>query len=194
MNYDLTLWRESLNKKIMEHDRQLSIFKEEGRALKDMEEQISFAEEARSIIQDVAKSLQQKAHEQISDIVSSGMNAIFDDENIFKIRFDKKRGRTEATFLFEKDEMELDPLSSSGGGLIDVAAFTLRVASIILSRSSARKILILDEPFKNVSKMRGYMERIPDLLQRIAKDLGIQIIMTTNFEELKIGKIVEVGR
>lgn len=147
----------------------------------------------RGVIQEVAQHIQQQAHNQIAAVVTKGLQSVFDEPYTFKIDFEKKRGRTEARLIFERDGLELDPLTASGGGVIDVAAFSLRVACLALSRPAVRPLLILDEPFKNVSKANGYLDRIPALLEILCEDIGIQIIMVTHIEELKVGKIVEVG-
>ena len=167
-------------------------YKVEGNALREARARLEAAEEARLLIQDVAQSIQEQAHLQIAAVVTRGLRAVFDEPYTFKILFEKKRGRTEASLVFERDGLELDPLTASGGGVIDVAAFTLRVACLALSRPAVRPVLILDEPFKNVSKANGYLDRIPAFLEGLAEDMGLQIIMVTHIDELKVGNIVEV--
>ncbi len=175
------------------YTRAVLLHKEEGKLLKTARRRLVNAEEARVLIQDVAQAIQQKAHHQIAAVVSRGLQAIFDEPYIFQINFEKKRGRTEAQLVFKRDEIEFDPITASGGGVIDIAAFTLRVACLALSRPAVRPVLILDEPFKNVSKANGYLDKIPEFLEGLSQDMGIQIIMVTHIEELKVGKIVEIG-
>jgi len=148
--------------------------------------------EARELVQDVAQFIQQEAHYQIAAVVTKGLQTVFGNEYIFKILFEKKRGRTEASLIFEKDGLELDPLSASGGGIVDVAAFSLRVACLMLSRPALRQLMVLDEPFKNVSKRNDYLDKIPLLLEEVSKNLNIQIIMVTHIEELMVGEIIEI--
>jgi DNA repair exonuclease SbcCD ATPase subunit len=153
---------------------------------------LAAAEQARDIIQEVAQQLQREVHHRIAGIVTLGLKTVFDNPYTFKINFEKKRGRTEAEMLFERDGVELDPFSSAGGGVIDVAAFALRVACLSLSKPSLRPILILDEPFKNVSKSKGYLDQIPALLEKLSEELGLRIIMVTHIEELKVGKVIDL--
>jgi hypothetical protein len=76
------------------------------------------------ILQVVVSSIQNEVHKEISNIVTRCLQAVFsDDSYTFKIVFEYKRGRTEARLLFERDGQEFDPLSSTGGGVVDVAAF-----------------------------------------------------------------------
>lgn len=171
----------------------IHVYREEEEALSLERRHLVNAEQARTLIQDVSQAIQQKAHHQIAAVVSRGLQTVFDLPYTFQINFEKKRGRTEAQLIFERDGLELDPLTASGGGVIDVAAFTLRVACLVLSRPAVRPVLILDEPFKNVSKANGYLDKIPELLEGLSRDMGIKIVMVTHIEELKVGKIVEIG-
>ena len=184
--------RSQIDGVLSQYTSALSAYREEGEALEGALSRLSSAESARDFIQSVVQSIQQEVHEQITAVVSKGLQTVFDEPYQFKIDFEKKRGRTEARLIFERNGLELDPLSSSGGGVVDVAAFTLRVACLVLSRPSVRPLLILDEPFKNVSKANDYLDRIPSLLQSICKDLGIQIIMVTHIDELKVGKVIRI--
>lgn len=169
-----------------------SNFEQEKQTLEQAKGKLRSAEEARDLVQEVAQKLQQAIHNQIAGIVSLGLKTVFSEPYNFKINFEKKRGRTEAQLIFERDGMELDPISAAGGGVIDVAAFTLRVACLSLSKPALRPILILDEPFKNVSKTKGYLDQIPLLLEKLAEEMGLQIIMVTHIEELKVGKVIDL--
>lgn len=169
-----------------------SNFEQEKQTLEQAKGKLRSAEESRDLVQEVAQKLQQAVHNQIAGIVSLGLKTVFSEPYTFKINFEKKRGRTEAQLIFERDGMELDPISAAGGGVIDVAAFTLRVACLSLSKPALRPILILDEPFKNVSKTKGYLDQIPLLLEKLAEEMGLQIIMVTHIEELKVGKVIDL--
>ncbi len=116
---------------------------------------------------------------------------MFGDEAYeFKILFERKRGRTEATLRFVRNGLEVDPLSASGGGIVDVAAFALRVACLMLHRPRLSKLVVLDEPFKFVSK--EYRDNVRSMLEELAKDLGLQILLVTHIDELETGKVIEV--
>jgi DNA repair exonuclease SbcCD ATPase subunit len=169
-----------------------SNYEQEKENLEKAKGRLSSAETARELVQEVAQKLQQAVHNQIAGIVSLGLKTVFSEPYNFKINFEKKRGRTEARLIFERDGLELDPISAAGGGVIDVAAFTLRVACLSLSKPALRPILILDEPFKNVSKTKGYLDQIPLLLEKLAEEMGLQIIMVTHIEELKVGKVIDL--
>ena len=142
--------------------------------------------------QEVAKNIQNEAHKEISSIVSKCLWDIFGEEAYgFSIQFEKKRGKTEAKFILSRNGEEIgEPMDSSGGGILDIASFALRVASVIFAQRNLRRILVLDEPFKFVSKK--YRGRIGQLLEEMSKRFGVQIIMVTHIDELKTGNVVEI--
>lgn len=146
------------------------------------------ASQAQEFLQYMAQLVQQHSHKRIASIVTSCLRLVFGEEAYeFHIEFLRKRGRTEASFQFRKDGMILDPLTSSGGGMIDVAAFALRISCLMLHRPRLRRLLILDEPFKFVSA--EYRDNVRQMLEGLSKDLGLQIIMVTHDPAYETGKV-----
>lgn len=150
-------------------------------------------EQARAVLQAVAKRVQEKAHKQIQAVVSRCLAAVFDNPYTFEIRFEKKRGRTEARPVFVRDGHEYDPEDGVGGGVLDVAAFGLRVAEVLMQRPAVRRLLILDEPFKFPSLRKGYRERVRDLLVTLADELDFQIVIVTHDPTFEVGWVVDLG-
>lgn len=146
--------------------------------------------DAQALVQQVAQEVQQRAHEQIARVVSRSLEAVFDDPYEFNIHFEQKRGRTEARLTFNRNGLEVDPMMASGGGVVDVASFALRLSCLILHRPPLRKILILDEPFRFVSP--EYRGRIRTLLEELSSEMGIQIILVTHMEELQVGTVIRL--
>lgn len=192
MNSRIESWRKIVESRKARYKQAVQTHKKEKAYLDKAKKTLEDTEAAREIIQEVALEIQQHAHNQIASVVSQCLQTVFDEPYTFHIHFEAKRGRTEARLVFERDGYEVDPLTASGGGVIDVASFALRLACLMLSRPALRKIMVLDEPFKNVSKSNGYLDRIPDMLNNLADDLNVQFIMVTHIEELKVGKIVEI--
>lgn len=147
--------------------------------------------EAQAIIQRLAQSVQTQVHSQISTVVTRCLNAVFEEESYeFQIDFELKRGKTEAKLSFVRDGMSVDPLTASGGGVVDVASFALRLAALLLTKPRRRLLLVLDEPFRFVSAR--FRPRVATLLTQLSKELGVQIILVTHDPTLKIGKVVEL--
>lgn len=164
--------------------------KREKKELAESKINLLDALEAQKVLQGVAQTIQTKAHEKIAGIVSRCLSAVFEEPYQFKIIFEQKRGKTEARLIFIQGEHEVDPMSASGGGVVDVAAFALRLSALLLSKPRLRKILILDEPFRFVSV--SYRSQVGDIMAKLSEELGVQIIMITHQEEMKIGKVIEL--
>jgi len=165
----------------------------ENQKLREAEDNLTYIEEARSIAQQIAQEIQQQAHQQIAGVVSSCLETVFDGDDIygFKIRFDRKRGRTEAVLILTKNGYEVeDPLNADSGGVVDIAAFALRTSCIILAKPRLRKFLAMDEPFKFVSE--EFRRNVRLLLEGMAKEFEFQYLMVTHINELKIGKVIEL--
>lgn len=159
--------------------------------LEALAEQYEAGVVAQQIVQQVAQEVQNVVHRRISGIVTRCLAAVFDDQAYeFRIDVDIKRGRTEARMLFVRDGVEVDPLTASGGGVVDVASFALRLAALCLSRPPRRKLLVLDEPFRFVSA--GYRDKVRDLLLVLSEELEVQIIMVTHDVALRVGTVVHL--
>ena len=165
---------------------------EEREALDKTIASLQAATEAQELAQQVAQQIQERAHEQIASVVSQCLESVFDEPYTFKIIFDRKRGRTEARLVFERDGMEIDPLTASGGGVVDVAAFALRLSCLMLSRPALRKIIIADEPFRFIHG-DTYRDRVRTMIEKLSADLGVQFIIATGIEEMKTGTILDLG-
>lgn len=164
----------------------------EEKALASAENEVETARSAQEIIQFVAQAVQQKAHERVAKVVSSCLASVFDEPYTFAIEFVRKRGRTEAKLRFTRKGLTVDPMEASGGGMIDVAAFALRVACLIMHRPRLRQILVLDEPFRFVSE--EYQDNVRAMLEKLSVDLGLQIVMVTHNQAYATGKIIRLKR
>lgn len=147
---------------------------------------------AQQLVQAVAEEVQNQAHRQISSVVSRCLATVFGDEAYqFRIRFSQKRGKTEAELVFVRDGKEIDdPLDATGGGVIDVCAFALRLACLVLARPRRRRLLVLDEPFRFVS--RDFIPAVRQLLEMLTKEMSLQIVMVTHNQNLVCGNVVEL--
>ena len=133
------------------------------------------------------------AHKKIANVVSRCLETVFvgDDVYGFKIRFDRKRGRTEALLILTKNGHEVeDPLNADSGGVVDVAAFALRTSCIVLAKPNLRKFLAMDEPFKFVSA--EYRSNVRMLLEGLSKDFKFQYLMVTHEPAYHVGKVIEL--
>ena len=163
----------------------------ERKALKAAKKEAAVWEEVNVILQSVAQTVQQKAHEKIASLVSMCIAAVYTNPYTFHIEFHRRRGKTEADLYFMRDNERFDRPWAVGGGVIDVAAFALRLSCLVLTHPPLQRVLILDEPFKNVNGEEN-RRRVRRLVETVPKELGVQIIMSTGYPWLEIGSVVEM--
>jgi DNA repair exonuclease SbcCD ATPase subunit len=150
--------------------------------LKEKGKELRRHEEARVIIQEVALKTQKQLSYHISEITSLALNTIFPEPYALEADFIQRRNKTECDLFFVRNEERIDPLSASGGGAVDVAAFALRVASWSMQRPRSQNTLVLDEPFRYLSA--NLLPLAGEMLKQISERLKLQIIMVSHCEEL----------
>ena len=138
----------------------------------------------KEIVQTISLDCQQQCQRRIAHVVTRCLEAVFGESSMrFALLFEQKRGQTEVRgVLLDPEGHELDPMNSCGGGVLDVAAFGLRLACMMLSRPRPSKVLVLDEPFCALSK--NYQPKAAALLSELSLEFGLQIIMITHIETL----------
>jgi len=138
---------------------------------------------AQAFLQKVAQDTQEQLKIHVEDIVQLALDAIFPDQYTFEIQFNISYGKTtaELVFISKQSGFIIDPMVASGGGVVDVCSFALRLACWTLSRGIDR-VMIFDEPFRFLSK--NLQERAGQLLRDLASKLNIQIILTTHLDAL----------
>jgi len=136
-------------------------------------------EKAREIIHIVGQKTQQQLQSQIGDITSLALEAVFDDPYKLAVEFVSRRNKTECDLYFVRDDNRVDPLTASGVGAVDVAAFALRVAAWSMNTPKTRNVLILDEPFK-LRKGEKENKQVLEMIRKISKKLKLQIIMVSD--------------
>lgn len=147
----------------------------------NLEKQLEAIAKAQLFLQDVALLTQQEVEMRVSTIATVALSTVFGDPYEVKLRFEPKRGKSEASLLFLRDGEEFNPLDDTGGGAVDIAAFALRV-SILLLLPKLRKTLILDEPFRFVSK--DLLPNVCAVMRKISTETKVQFVLVTHIPEL----------
>lgn len=148
--------------------------------LKAYEDRYSAIGEASVLIQEVAKDSQKKIKVQLSSLVTKALHTIYPEEDyIFTLNFDSKKGQTSVYPMLLLDKHELDPLDNSGG-MAEVISFALRIALIALGKKD--RLLVLDEPFTGVSKTR--LPLVQEFIKQMGEEFDMQFIITTHLPGL----------
>lgn len=137
-------------------------------------------EDAAGIVQDVAKKTQENIRGHIETIVELALDTCFPDTYSFLLEFETKHGRTDAGIYLLRNGERIDPMESTGGGVVDILTFALRIACWTLSKTD--NVIILDEPFKFLSA--GLRPMAGEILQKISHKLEIQFILVTHDESI----------
>lgn len=166
--------------------------KEEKTALKEAGAGLWDAEQARDLLQQVAQGVQQVAHARLASVVTRCLKAVFGDDGYdFQTDFVRKRGRTEAVLSFQREGLVVEPATAAGGGAVDVAAFALRLACLLLATPRKRLLLCLDEPLRFVNGIE-YQGRVAGLLEVLAEEFGVQLVLVSDDDWLQVGEVVRL--
>lgn len=189
---DLSPYKEKLKAASARYDHAKRRAAEERQAYQEAKKHLHNLLEAQALCQEVAKKVQETAHEQIASVVTRCLETIFGKELRFRIDFVQRRGKTEAELWFEKQGHRVSPVGASGLGAVDIAALALRLCTIKMSRPKKRPILISDEPFRFVNGV-GFQERVGELLETLASETGVQFVLATDDDWLKnVGNVIDL--
>lgn len=143
-------------------------------------------------IKHMVEAIQHSTYGQIERLVTHCLQYVFGDEYSCSIVTDQSAHGVTAEIVVNKGDLTLSPMSSCGGGVVDVVSFALRLASVVGdARQSNRKILILDEPFRFLSA--AYKPRVAQLVEDLAEDYDFQIVLITHDDEFVCGKVHRIG-
>ena len=144
---------------------------------------LKLLENAQVFLQKVAQQTQEHLRFQIEDIVNLALETCFPGEYTFEILFEISRGKTNAelVFLDQKTGRQIDPMNASGGGVVDLTTFALRIACYALEHNTDN-VIVLDEPFRFLS--RDLQERAGEILKTLSEKMNLQIIMVSHISEI----------
>lgn len=179
---ELKTLRTSLERKKGQRELLLEKKVKHENAVEELDERIRDLQEARNIVQAVAKEVQKRLEYKTSELVTLALSNVFPDPYSFKVEFSLRRNRTEADMSFERDGQKMSPMEASGGGVVDIASFALRLTMWSMSRPRSAPVMFLDEPFRFVSK--EYQSVASSMLKEVSKKLGIQLLIVTHEQNI----------
>lgn len=144
------------------------------------------------LTKEVATQIQRMAFDKIEGLVTRCLDLVLGPIYEFKLNCEIKSGRTQVSFAFLKDGNPIDPMEGTSGGAKDVASFALRLVALVMSNPRTRLLMVLDEPFKWVSK--DHRANVSTMMEELAEEFDAQFIIVTHIDELKIGTIHHVSR
>jgi hypothetical protein len=76
-------------------------------------------------------------------------------------------------------EKNLNPIGFTGGGVLDITCFALRIAFWSLRKN--RNTIVIDEPFRNLHGVKE-LEKCSDMVKMLSDKLGLQFLMVSDVE------------
>ena len=145
---------------------------------------IELEQMCKSVIIKVGQETQEEIKSYIEDSVTFALQTVYGSEYHFIVQFGyDKRDQSEVTFFLSRKGKLYEPRKDTiSGGATDVCAFSLRMVLYTLEEPDPSPVLILDEPFKNVSK--GYIPFVSEMVTELAKMLELQLIISTHTDEI----------
>ena len=141
-------------------------------------------EQVSLILQKLSEKQREIAKMRLEELGTQALQYSLGSNYRMVIELSESRKRPQA-FLFVIDEdkgIKTSPLDDNGGGIIDIISIALRLVVLQAHEPAIDGPIILDEPFKMVSK--EYIPMLSDFLKKISNDFGRQIIMVTHNEFL----------
>lgn len=169
-------YRSQLNFKLEEYRIKNEQLEQKKQELDSIEARLASLKKIASIFKKSAVSSQEYLSNYLTALVTDSIKVVFPDRNlIFRVEFSTARD-TQCNVSLEEDGKKLSLFDSEGYGVLDIISIVLRAAYIVLDKSE--KIMILDEPFRNLSVDRH--EAASKMLYDLSHRLKMQIIINTH--------------
>lgn len=145
---------------------------------------IELEQMAKATVIKVGEETQREIKQYIEDSVTFALQTVYGSAYHFVVQFKyDKRDQAEVKFFLSKNGKFYEPRKDTiSGGATDVCAFSLRMVLYTLEDPDPSPVLILDEPFKNVSK--GYIPFVSEMVKELANMLELQLIISTHTDEI----------
>lgn len=155
---------------------------ESDNMLEDLKAKYSYMESVVNVLKKYSRVKEQVLREKLDNIVTQGLRLIFGDGYKSKLEFSISRGqatiRPKIVTEVNGHELEADIATAHGGGLVNIASVIYQMLVLCLVKPRQRRILFLDEPFRNVSE--EYLEPTAEFVRQLKEKLGIQIVLISH--------------
>ncbi len=145
-------------------------------------------EELSALLVKTADTAREAGRQRMEKVVTRALQSIFGSDFSFSIEMEESGGKPVARFLVESigengELIQNEPQDSRGGGINDIVAFALQVATMVVyNEPKIQGPIILDEPGKHVSD--EYIVKFGEFLEFISKTFNRQIFMVTHQSHL----------
>ena len=153
------------------------------REIAELQEEIAVLDRSGIVLNSIGEERQLKAQDTIEQLVTRGLQQIFDDSLSFHIIQTVKAKSASVEFvvrttLADGGVVDTPVMDARGGGLAATIGFLLRVVILLLKHNADGNILILDETFAHVSD--EYLDGVGEFLRELVEKTGIQVVLVTH--------------
>jgi hypothetical protein len=151
--------------------------------IEEEKKRIEILEKSRALIMEIGKATQEQVKQYIEDTVTLALQSVYGHLYKFIVKFEyNKRDQLETYFFLDKGGKLLElRKNTTGGGVVDVCAFSIRMVVWVLDdETPSPPIMIMDEPFKNVSAK--FIPSVSEMVKKVSDMLEIQFIIVTHNE------------
>lgn len=154
--------------------------------ISELEELVADLERVTVLLNSMGEDRQDAAQRRIEELVTRGLQTIFDETLSFHI-IQSQRGKAVTVDFMVRTTLaagavETPVMDARGGGLAATIGFLLRLVVMLLSKGTrSENLLVLDETFAHVSD--EYVGPVGEFLREIVDKTGIQILMVTHQPE-----------
>jgi hypothetical protein len=147
----------------------------------DLEQQVTTLDKSTILLNGIAEDTQLQAQHNIEELVTRGLQTIFDESLSFHI-LQSTKGKSAAvefvvrTQLLNGQAVDTPVMDARGGGLAATIGFLLRVVVMLLRKQE--NILVLDETFAMVSD--EYLPALGEFVRQLVDKTGLQVVMVTH--------------
>lgn len=147
-------------------------------------------EKVTALLVKTADAAREAGRQRMEKVVTRALQSVFGADFSFKIELDESGGKPVAKFLVcsvgeNGESIENEPQDSRGGGINDIVAFALQVATLVVyNEPKIQGPIVLDEPGKHVSE--EYVVKFGEFLDFISKTFNRQIFMVTHQPHLAL--------
>lgn len=142
------------------------------------------------LLNSMGEDRQQKAQQTIEELVTRGLQTIFDETLSFHIVQTTRGKSVQVEFVVRTTlhgrAIDTPVMDARGGGLAATIGYLLRLVVLLLTRGQRQDtLMVLDETFAHVSA--EYLPAVRDFVREVVDKTGVQHIIVTHQEELVDG-------
>lgn len=183
---------EELERAIATRSRELTALSGEARStlmrgkdlkaeVADLTEEVTTLDKVTALLNSIGEENQLNAQRNIEELVTRGLQAIFDDSLSFHILASTKGKSASVEFvvrtaLANGTVVDTPVMDARGGGLAATVGFLLRVVVMLLRREE--NVMVLDETFAMVSD--EYLPALGEFLRQLVDKTDMQLVMVTH--------------